>query len=180
MRIAVVAFVISLIMLGTCFLNHVSDVDICTRTGMIRHTQTRGPFRFSSVQHTPLSRVLIESRYRSANDPQWVGAWSGGTRWGSGRFCALGDADLLRQSIESTNVAALIQLMIANNEGARCEKWLNWIFDPEASRFVSNYAWGFEELTNKSSLLSWLNEREAMIAEDLTMAHQCNIPLTNQ
>jgi hypothetical protein len=180
MRVAVAAFVFTLGILATCFMNHVSDVDVCTRTGMIRFTQTTGPFRFSSVQHTALSRVLIEGGYRSAKDHHWVGAWSGGTRWGSVGCCALGDGDLLRQSIESTNVATLIELMIANNEGARCEKWLGWIFDPETSHFASNYAWGFEELTNKSDLLRWLDEREAMIVEDLAIVHQCGTPLTNQ
>jgi hypothetical protein len=101
-------------------------------------------------------------------------------RFGSGRFCALGDADLLRPSLESTNVAAVIQVMITNNEKARCEKWLGWVFDPKISHLVRNYAWDFEALTNKSDLLSWLDQREAMILEDLAIQNGCSIPLTNQ
>jgi hypothetical protein len=180
MRTSVAVAVIALLIVGACLGNHESGIDVCTRTGMIRYSQVYGPFRFNSVRPTPLSQVLVRSGFRNVNDHDWVGAWSGGRRFGSGRFCALGDADLLRSSIESTNVAAVIQVMITNNEKARCEKWLGWVFDPKISHLVGNYAWDFEELTNRSDLLTWLDQREAMILEDLAIENECSIPLTNQ
>lgn len=166
MRKAVLILVV--VILGVAvwtFGSHSGSISVCTKTGMLRHLNSHGPFHSQRIEETPLSRVLIETGFRKSNEHEWLYAHGGGSDLFILRYTASGAALSMPGTVRSPKVAAAVRLLITYTDKATVEKWLQRIFDPDVSPRVSFYTGGLAERTNRQDFLQELTDSEATFQE---------------
>ena len=165
MRTAGLIVVLVIIVLGVWTLGSNSgSLFVCTKTGMLRYSSTRGPFRKDQIEETPLSRVLVETGYRRPDEHVWQFAHGRGRELLYGRYTASG-ATLMPGTVQSPEVASAVHLLISYADKPTVERWLGRIFDPGISPHVPIYIGSLAGLTNRLDFLRELTNSEAMFQD---------------
>src|SRR5438552_2240503 len=112
---------------------------VCSRCGAVRLAtawqipRTSIPvFSRSSIHQTPVSICLMTNRIAPPHRHQWVFAQGGG----NGVRCALGGAHMVRSTVESSQVAQLLEALQRYGESSFRDKVLTNLFDDSTTHVV--------------------------------------------
>ena len=135
---------------------------VCNRCGAVRQTterqfpRTHFTFFSRSVERaTPVSLSLTTNRVVGSHSHQWIFAEGGG----NGVRCALGRADRLRSTVESTRVAQLIETLERYKEPAFRDKVLTNLFDEATSDVVPMLPIPGGGFSDAVQLHDWITEQ---------------------
>ena len=162
------------------FLSQSRRQSVCFRTGMIRYSHVRGPFRQERIVHTRLSRVLVEAGLRKPDEHAWVDAHGDGRRSLKGRYTASGYALSVANTVNSPQVASTVRLLIDHTDAITVERWLGRVLHPEWSSMVKGIPQDVDKQAGKNAFVRWLNEKEEEFVEVEKPMAQRGGPLTNR
>jgi len=165
--VAIAAFAASVVLFGPFRYSAV-----CNRCGAIQRTTEwqipRTSIRLisrSSIQQTPVSLCLTTNRIVTSHDHQWIFAQGGG----NGVRCALGGAHRVRSTVESSEVAQLLEALDRHGEHGFRDKVLTNLFDDSSTIFVHSLSVPTGGFTNASQLRAWISE-EAQYFDEMVSA----------
>jgi hypothetical protein len=165
MRTAGLIVLVAIVVLGVWTLGSNSgSISVCTKTGMLRYSSTRGPFGNVRIEETPLSRVLVETGCRRPDEHVWQFAHGRGRELLNGPYTASG-ATLMPGTVQSPEVASAVRLLISYTDKPTVERWLGRIFDPSISPQVPLYIGSLAGVTNRLDFLRELANSEALFQE---------------
>ena len=165
-RVPLIAILLAVgitVLLAFRFLGREDYSSVCVKTGMLCYSRSLGPLTIHKrIEQTALSRVLVESGYRDPSQHEWVYAHGRGRDLLGlhTRFTASGAALSLHETLDSTQVASTVRLLVAHADKATVEKWLQRIFNSDVAPRIGYYFSDVEEHTNKQDFIRWLSERE--------------------
>jgi hypothetical protein len=144
---------------------------VCSRCGAVRLTtewqipRTSIPvFSHSSIRQTPVSLCLTTNRIVPPHGHQWVFAQGGG----NGVRCALGSAHMVRSTVESSEVAQLLEAVERYGERSFRDKVLTNLFDDSTTHLVRTLSVPSGGFTNAPQLRAWISEESVYFDEMVT------------
>ncbi len=159
-----VILVAVVVLLASCILTSgaFSYASVCDRCGAIRQTtewqMPRTRFAFfshSSTHQTPVSLCLTTNRIVPPHRHQWVFAQGGG----NGIKCALGRAQMVRATVESSEVAQILEALERFDERDSRDKVLTNLFDDSTTHVVRTLSFPSGGFTNAAQLHGWVSEQ---------------------
>ena len=134
---------------------------VCTRCGAVRLTtewqipRTSIPvFSRSSIQQTPVSLCLTTNHIVASHSHQWVFVQGGG----NGIRCALGAAHMVRSTVESSEVAQLLEALDHYGERGFRDRVFTNLFDNGTTALVRTLHVPSGGFTNAAQLRAWIAE----------------------
>lgn len=135
---------------------------VCNQCGAVRYkTEWQVPrtsfafFSHSSIRQTPVSLCLTTNQITPKHKHNWVFAQGGG----NGIKCALGEAHKVRSTVESLEVAQLIQALERYDQRDFREKVVTSLLDDSTTRVVFLLALPTGGFTNEIQMQTWVSEQ---------------------
>ncbi len=150
------------------------STSVCTKCGAVQQaTDWQIPFtsvtvfRYTSVQSTPVSDILVRNGLVPRHDHQWSFCAGGG----NGIRCAIGDGSRILPSVESSNAANIISASQQFNEIQFRDRMLLALFDPKTSDTIRQLGMlvptnGFPDAT---TFHAWLGENSELFDETVAL-----------
>jgi hypothetical protein len=166
-------FVVGVVVLVGCILTSGAFryLSVCDRCGAIRQTtewqipRTRFAFfSHSSIRQTAVSLCLTTNRIVPTHGHKWVFAQGGG----NGIKCALGRAHLVRSTVESLEVAQILETLERYHERNFRDRVLKNLFNDSTTYMVRTLFVPSGGFTNAAHLHAWVFEQNRSFNEMVT------------
>ncbi len=164
----IVAGIVLLLVVFTIVAGAFRYTSVCNRCGAVRYkTEWQVPhtrfafFSHSSVRQTPVSLCLTTNQITPMHSHNWVFAQGGG----NGIKCALGEAHKVHSTVESLEVAQLIQALERYGQRDFREKVVASLFDDSTTRVVLLFALPTGGFTNEIQMQTWISEQAEQFDE---------------
>ena len=120
----------------------------------------------SSCRQTPVSLFLTTNRITPPHTHQWVFAQGSG----NGVHCALGGAWAIRFTVESSDVAQLLEELERYGERGFRDRVLTSLFDDSTTQLVCSMRVPAGGFTNAAQLRAWISE-ESVFCDTIVRAY---------